>query len=124
MILVSYVYFCVSAGPRYMKDKKPYELRKVMIAYNFIQVLMSAYLVNEGLQGGWGGEYNFFCQPVDYSDNPMAIRVRYIVTGFLLLSLILLPLPSYYTFKVKHCKREMSPNKNATRIEKNKGGDK
>lgn len=44
MIIVSYLYFSLSAGPRYMKDKKPYELRTLMIVYNFIQVLFSIYL--------------------------------------------------------------------------------
>lgn len=27
------------------------------------------------LMGGWWGEYSFRCQPVDYSENPTAIRV-------------------------------------------------
>ncbi|XP_017798369.1 PREDICTED: elongation of very long chain fatty acids protein AAEL008004-like [Habropoda laboriosa] len=75
VILVSYVYFCTSAGPRYMKDKKPYELRNVMIVYNFIQVLLSMYLVYEGLMSGWLYDYNYYCQPVDYSDNPQAMRM-------------------------------------------------
>ncbi|XP_034191090.1 very long chain fatty acid elongase 7 isoform X2 [Osmia lignaria lignaria] len=75
MIIVTYVYFSVSAGPRYMKDKKPYELRNVMILYNFIQVLLSIYLVYEGLMAGWGGQYSYRCQPVDYSNNPMALRI-------------------------------------------------
>lgn len=76
MIVVSYVYFSTSAGPRYMRDKKPYDLRNVMIVYNFSQVLASLYLVYEGLNSGWLGDYNFYCQPVDYSNNPQALRVR------------------------------------------------
>ncbi|XP_076248347.1 very long chain fatty acid elongase 7 [Calliopsis andreniformis] len=75
MIVVSYIYFCTSAGPRYMRDKKPYDLRVVMIVYNFIQVLCSIYLVYEGLASGWLGDYSFYCQPVDYSDNPKALRM-------------------------------------------------
>lgn len=75
IILVSYIYFSVSAGPRYMKDKKPYELRNVLIVYNFIQVMLSMYLLYEGLMSGWLYDYNYFCQPVDYSDSPQAMRV-------------------------------------------------
>lgn len=26
---------------------------------------------------GWWGHYNFRCQPVDYSNNPLALRVSY-----------------------------------------------
>lgn len=76
IIVVSYIYFSTSAGPRYMRDKKPYDLRNVMIVYNFTQVLLSMYLFYEGLNSGWLTEYNIHCQPIDYSDNPVAIRVR------------------------------------------------
>lgn len=31
----------------------------------------------QGLEGGWRKHYNFKCQPVDYSNNPVAIRVSY-----------------------------------------------
>ncbi|XP_068980281.1 very long chain fatty acid elongase 7-like isoform X2 [Bombus flavifrons] len=79
VILVTYVYFCLSAGPRYMKDKKPYELRKTMIVYNFVQVLFSIYLFYEGLMAGWLHDYNYSCQPVDYSDNPKSMRMAKIV---------------------------------------------
>ncbi|CAK9831892.1 Elongation of very long chain fatty acids protein [Anthophora retusa] len=75
IILVSYVYFSTSAGPRYMKDRKPYELRNLMILHNFIQVLISGYLFYEGLMAGWLFDYDLYCQPVDYSDNPQAMRM-------------------------------------------------
>jgi len=74
-IIATYIYFCVSAGPRYMKDKKPYDLKNTLIIYNFIQVLISLYLVYEGLMAGWLYEYNFICQPVDYSYKPSSVRV-------------------------------------------------
>ncbi|XP_016916379.1 elongation of very long chain fatty acids protein 7-like [Apis cerana] len=75
MIIVSYLYFSLSAGPRYMKDKKPYELRIPMIVYNFIQVLFSIYIFYEGLMAGWLYDYNYYCQPVDYTDNPLSRRM-------------------------------------------------
>lgn len=46
-ILASYIYFCVSAGPRYMKDRKPYKLKEVLLIYNVIQVALSVFLVYE-----------------------------------------------------------------------------
>nr|CAI5858354.1 unnamed protein product [Callosobruchus analis] len=52
LILVSYVYFCTKAGPRYMKDRKPYELKTVIQFYNLTQVLASMYLVYEGCPKG------------------------------------------------------------------------
>lgn len=77
-----------------MKNRKPFELKNTLvirqiqnkknsklnlflqIVYNAVQVVLSVYLVIEGLEGGWRKHYNFRCQPVDYSNNPVAIRVR------------------------------------------------
>lgn len=88
IILVTYVYFCKSAGPRFMRDRKPYDLKNVIVVYNIIQVLLSVYIVwvvswsciikmevpnlTLLLQGTpyWiGGKYNFACEPVgnDYA---------------------------------------------------------
>ena len=47
MILIMYNYFCRSAGPRWMKDRKPFDLKYVLIVYNAVQVVFSAWLVNE-----------------------------------------------------------------------------
>lgn len=46
-ILMTYLYFCLYAGPRYMKDRKPFELKKTLIVYNIIQVILSVALVFE-----------------------------------------------------------------------------
>ncbi|CAD1469485.1 unnamed protein product, partial [Heterotrigona itama] len=88
MIIATYVYFCLFAGPRYMKDKKPYELRTTLIVYNFIQVLLSIYLFYEGLMSGWLYEYNYRCQPVDYSNNPLSIRMANGVHFYMMCKLI------------------------------------
>lgn len=88
IIVVSYIYFSTSAGPRYMRDKKPYDLRNVMIVYNFTQVLLSMYLFYEGLNSGWLTEYNIHCQPIDYSDNPVAIRMEKAVHFYFMCKLI------------------------------------
>nr|CAD7267403.1 unnamed protein product [Timema shepardi] len=79
IILISYLYFVNKAGPRYMKDRKPHDLRHVMLAYNALQIVFSVYLVYEGLMSGWLKDYSYKCQPIDYSDNPIALRVRVLV---------------------------------------------
>ncbi|XP_038114287.1 elongation of very long chain fatty acids protein [Culex quinquefasciatus] len=75
IILVTYLYFCLYAGPRYMAKRKPFKLEGVLIAYNAIQVVLSIWLVYEGIMGGWNGVYNLRCQPVDYSRDPLAMRM-------------------------------------------------
>lgn len=47
IILVTYLYFCLYAGPRYMKNRKPFQLKQTLIVYNVIQVVLSAVLVIE-----------------------------------------------------------------------------
>lgn len=46
-ILGTYLYFCLYAGPKYMKDRKPFELKKTLIIYNVVQVILSVVLVIE-----------------------------------------------------------------------------
>jgi hypothetical protein len=37
---------------------------------------LAAYFLLQGLQAGWLRDYSYRCQPVDYSNNPLALRVR------------------------------------------------
>jgi hypothetical protein len=46
-ILITYFYFCTSAGPRWMKDRKPFDLKYVLMVYNASQVAFSIWLVYE-----------------------------------------------------------------------------
>lgn len=47
IILGLYVYFVTSLGPKLMENRKPFELRKAMITYNFFIVLFSVYMCYE-----------------------------------------------------------------------------
>lgn len=66
-----FVYF----GPRIMKNRKPFNIKNILIGYNLFAFLASGYLFSEFLAAGWGGDYSFGCQPVDYSNNPKALRM-------------------------------------------------
>ncbi|XP_055906771.1 elongation of very long chain fatty acids protein 7 [Eupeodes corollae] len=74
-ILAAYLYFCLYAGPRYMRDRKPYELKTTLLIYNAFQVLLSYVLFYEGYKGGWGGHYSFRCQEVIYETDPISMRM-------------------------------------------------
>ena len=53
-LLAVYVYGCLKAGPRYMRDREPYKLTNTLIIYNALQVVGSALLfweVSGGLHG-------------------------------------------------------------------------
>lgn len=84
-ILTAYLLFCNYLGPYIMRDRKPFELKKTLIVYNFVQVLCSAYMVYEASQCGWGPKntYNLLCQPVSYDRSPRSMRVSVVcVTSF------------------------------------------
>lgn len=72
-ILFSYLYFVKVCGPKFMKNRKPYELKRTIQIYNLLQILANLWLFNEA-QRIWRN-YNWSCEPVDYSDSPSALRV-------------------------------------------------
>lgn len=75
-IIIGYLYFVLSWGPKHMEHRKAYRLKNVLVFYNFLQVLLSTWLFYEGLDGAWLKNYNWKCEPVDYSYSPDALRVR------------------------------------------------
>uniref|UniRef100_A0A6P4E275 Elongation of very long chain fatty acids protein n=1 Tax=Drosophila rhopaloa TaxID=1041015 RepID=A0A6P4E275_DRORH len=72
---IFYAYFSKSLGPRLMAKRKPMELRSVLVVYNAIQTIFSAWIFYEYLMSGWWGHYSFKCQPVDYSTTGLAMRM-------------------------------------------------
>nr|CAD7435556.1 unnamed protein product [Timema monikensis] len=78
-----YLYFVIILGPRVMANKKPFQLKTLLIAYNAAQVIFSLVMLWEvslgdlHLMSGWLFDYSFKCQPVDYSHNPTALRVGF-----------------------------------------------
>ncbi|XP_015375368.1 PREDICTED: elongation of very long chain fatty acids protein AAEL008004-like isoform X1 [Diuraphis noxia] len=78
LICATYVFVVKIAGPRLMANRKPMELRNILIAYNLFQVIFSSWLFYElGISGWLTGRYNFRCEPVDYSNHPMTLRMVY-----------------------------------------------
>ncbi|XP_008199652.2 very long chain fatty acid elongase AAEL008004 [Tribolium castaneum] len=75
-VCLSYVFLVKFVGPKVMEKKNPFSLRKILMAYNFFQVIFSAWLFYEFCASGWlTGEYSFRCQPIDISANPRTMRM-------------------------------------------------
>lgn len=70
-----YVYVVKFVGPNFMKHRKPYNIRFLMVVYNFSMVILSLYLFLKLGFLGWFGQYDYRCQPVDYSNTRSAIQV-------------------------------------------------
>lgn len=74
-ICLFYGYFSRVLGPKLMENRKPFQLRKVLIVYNLFQTLFSFWIFYEYMASGWGVNYSLRCQPVDYSTSPLAMRM-------------------------------------------------
>ena len=74
-LCLMYVYVVKFAGPCFMKNRPAYNIRAIMVVYNFAMVLLSLYLFLKLGFLGWFGKYDYKCQPVDYSDSDNALEV-------------------------------------------------
>ncbi|KAL1419154.1 hypothetical protein MTO96_005261 [Rhipicephalus appendiculatus] len=76
-LLIGYVYFAKVAGPRWMKDRKPFDLKWAVLIYNALTVIANAYFAVRFLSLTYvGGNYSLFCQGINYtspSERDMAI---------------------------------------------------
>ncbi|GFO18908.1 elongation of very long chain fatty acids protein [Plakobranchus ocellatus] len=74
VICLAYFIF-VWVSPALMKNRKPMELRRILMVYNLAMVALSSYTFYEFLMSGWLAGYSLGCQPVDYSNSPQALRM-------------------------------------------------
>ncbi|XP_063890230.1 very long chain fatty acid elongase AAEL008004-like isoform X3 [Helicoverpa armigera] len=65
LICLSYVYLVKVLGPRFMENRKPYELKNVLILYNFLQVIFSAWLFYEMVHACWWYYFSKFTEFFD-----------------------------------------------------------
>ncbi|KAK0166822.1 hypothetical protein PV327_004305 [Microctonus hyperodae] len=49
VICLSYAYFSTVLGPKMMENRKPFNLRRILIMYNLIQTTFSAWIFYERL---------------------------------------------------------------------------
>ncbi|KAH6929093.1 hypothetical protein HPB50_023391 [Hyalomma asiaticum] len=65
-LLAAYVYVAKIGGPRWMKNREPYNLRRTILTYNVATALVNAYFFYRYARVTYlGGGYSFFCQGID-----------------------------------------------------------
>nr|XP_012231542.1 PREDICTED: elongation of very long chain fatty acids protein AAEL008004-like isoform X1 [Linepithema humile]XP_012231543.1 PREDICTED: elongation of very long chain fatty acids protein AAEL008004-like isoform X1 [Linepithema humile]XP_012231544.1 PREDICTED: elongation of very long chain fatty acids protein AAEL008004-like isoform X1 [Linepithema humile]XP_012231545.1 PREDICTED: elongation of very long chain fatty acids protein AAEL008004-like isoform X1 [Linepithema humile] len=85
-IILGYTYFVLYAGPCYMKNRQPYNLKNFILFYNIIQILANTWLVKEHISAGWFSKYSVTCQPSEPT-SPSAIRLINLVWWIYLLKM-------------------------------------
>uniref|UniRef100_A0A1B6KN03 Elongation of very long chain fatty acids protein n=1 Tax=Graphocephala atropunctata TaxID=36148 RepID=A0A1B6KN03_9HEMI len=75
-IVIVYNVFVQCLGPWWMAGRKPYNLRPIIILYDFIQIMINFWMVFTILRATfWTGKYNIFCQPVETGTSPEEILI-------------------------------------------------
>ncbi|XP_026729756.1 elongation of very long chain fatty acids protein 7-like [Trichoplusia ni] len=87
-LLGLYHMFVLKWGPQFMKNRKPFNLDIIMVAYNAIQVVVCVLIFIKALYLGWGWDYKWFCEPIDYSFTPKAIEVSRLTYYYFLLKVV------------------------------------
>lgn len=73
-ICLGYVVLVKYIGPKFMEGRKPFELNRLMMVYNFAQVIFNAWLFREFLVNGWF-EYNLRCEPNNPAKSGKPLRM-------------------------------------------------
>ncbi|KAH9636666.1 hypothetical protein HF086_003484 [Spodoptera exigua] len=73
--------------PDYMSKRPAYDLRRVIAAYNAIQIVGCAYIAYKSLSLGWLNHYSLICQGVD--DGPHSVEYAWTVCyGYFIMKLV------------------------------------
>lgn len=83
IIIASYLVFVVVA-PKVMEKREPFNLRGLIIVYNFALVALSGYMAMEFFLTSYLLGYSYACQGVDwsYSTDPISMRLTHVTWMF------------------------------------------
>ncbi|XP_051165729.1 elongation of very long chain fatty acids protein-like [Leptopilina boulardi] len=87
-LLGFYLHFVFNVGPRFMANKTPYQLDRIMQIYNVVQVTLSSFLFYKALALAWLWDYKFACEPVDFSNDPKALEIAGTVWLYFIVKII------------------------------------
>nr|CAD7260767.1 unnamed protein product [Timema shepardi] len=78
-IIVAYLYIVLVAGPKFMENRKPHSLKKIIAAYNIFQLFANSFIIYGLLTSGWANHLDFGCHLPDFSNHPTALRGFFIL---------------------------------------------
>lgn len=87
-LLIGYVYFVKVWGPAWMRDRKAFNLRNIILLYNVGHVLANAFFfIYGGRQTYLFGDYSWFCEPVNLTTEPKSMLLITLGWWYMLLKL-------------------------------------
>ncbi|XP_046860862.1 elongation of very long chain fatty acids protein 4-like [Xenia sp. Carnegie-2017] len=70
-LLASLIYLLVvNVGPRFMEKRQPFQIKSLMVIYNFGATALNLYCFTKILKCSWKAGYNYVCQKVVISKEP------------------------------------------------------
>ncbi|XP_012542962.1 elongation of very long chain fatty acids protein AAEL008004 [Monomorium pharaonis] len=87
LIVLAYLYFVLSYGPKFMKNRPPYTLKTFMKLYNIVQIFANAWLMYDHIDAGLFST-NLICPDFDYSYNDIPMRITRCCWYFFLLKIL------------------------------------
>ncbi|XP_055848580.1 elongation of very long chain fatty acids protein 7-like [Episyrphus balteatus] len=89
VIVTLYFQFVQKWGPSLMKNRPAFNLNKVLVVYNVLQIVLSTRLFYLGCKHAYVfGPYRYICEPVDYSEEPLAVLAANEVHNYYLLKVL------------------------------------
>lgn len=74
--VLAYVYFVKVAGPRWMANREPFKIKKIINVYNFINIFVNLFFtVQFARYSYFGGGYSWFCQKMDHSTDENSMMI-------------------------------------------------
>ncbi|CAH2089811.1 unnamed protein product [Euphydryas editha] len=101
IIIVSYLILIKFLLPKYMRNRKAYELRSVIKWYNVLQIISNTVITWGIMTSGWTTTYHFGCMLPDYSMNPEALRMLRFLWWTLIIKLIELLETTFFFLRKK-----------------------
>ncbi|UYV79460.1 ELOVL7 [Cordylochernes scorpioides] len=87
-IIFSYIYFVKVLGPNYMKNRPAFELKGLIVTYNILMVVFSAWFFFYGGSYTYlSGNFSWLCEPIDYSATPRTMDMVAIGWWYLMLKI-------------------------------------
>lgn len=87
LILVAY-FMSIYLIKVIMANREGFKLKGFLYFYNFIQVAVSLYISSEIFILAVQSKYSLVCQVVDYSDNPLAIRMASVMWVYFIVKIV------------------------------------
>ncbi|XP_069679220.1 very long chain fatty acid elongase 4-like isoform X2 [Periplaneta americana] len=88
-ILYTIVYLAIVwAGPRFMKNRRPYKLTWALIPYNLSMAVLNFYIASELLSASTKLKYSYVCQPITRLSHPEELRIANAVWWYYVSKLI------------------------------------